>query len=68
MSASWVAFLGALIRWLFKRCKTKFKDEIGGAFPAKWGGSYSFENYIVGLITVIFVLIIGIWLYGVYKQ
>ncbi len=66
MSASWASFVGAFIRWIFKRCKTSFKDEINGAFPAKWGGSYSFENYIIGLATIMVILMSGIWLFSAF--
>lgn len=57
-TAKWI---GAFVRWLIKGCKTSLKDEIEGNFPSKWGGSYEIENYIIGIITVVFLL--GVILY-----
>ena len=50
--------LGAFIRWLIKGCKTSLRDEIEGNFEGTWGGSYSTENYIIGISTVIIILVI----------
>ena len=66
MAISLAKHLGALVRWLFKGCKTKLQDEIDGVFDATWGGSYDTENYIIGLVTVLImlgiaVMIIGLW-------
>jgi hypothetical protein len=66
MSASWASFIGAFIRWVLKGFKTRFRDEIEGNFPAKWGGSYLFENYIIGIVTVILILIVVI--YGFFRE
>jgi hypothetical protein len=66
MSASWASFIGAFIRWVLKGFKTRLRDEIEGNFPAKWGGSYLFENYIIGIITVILILIVII--YGFFRE
>lgn len=52
--------LGGLIRWLIKGCKTRLRDEIDGNFEGTWGGTYSTENYIIGVSTVIIILIIVI--------
>lgn len=50
--------IGAFIRWLFKGCKTKLKDEIEGNFKGKWCKSYDFENYIIGIVTGIVITVI----------
>jgi hypothetical protein len=56
--------IAALIRWLFKGCKTKLSDEIHGKLPATWGSSYDAENLILGIIgSIIFILLIFICLY-----
>ncbi len=44
MSALWASFLGAFLRWSLKGFKTRLKVETEGNFPARWGGSYLFEN------------------------
>lgn len=58
----WAIYIGGLIRWIFKGCKTNFKDEIEGNFKAKWGGSYDFENFIIGIIFTAIVLGLIIWM------
>ena len=50
--------IGGFVRWLFKGGKTRLKDEINGRFDATWGRTYRFENYIIGMVTII--IIIGI--------
>jgi len=52
-------FIGAFIRWLFKGCNTKLKDEIEGNFKGTWGKSYDFENYIIGIVTGIVITVIA---------
>ena len=51
--------LGGFIRWLLKGCKTNLKDEVQGNLEATWGGSYDFENYIIGIITA--AILIGVF-------
>jgi len=46
----WATFFGAFIRWCLKGFKTSFKDEIKGNLEASWGGTYDFENLIIGII------------------
>ena len=58
MVIAYVKLLGGLIRWLIKRCKTSLRDEVEGNFEGTWGGTYSAENYIIGITTVVFILII----------
>ena len=55
-------YLGGLVRWLLKGCKTDFKDELTGRLNPTWGGSYDFENFIIGLISVMIALSLIIWL------
>lgn len=50
--------IGGFIRWLLKGCKTCLKDEVEGNLEPTILGSYSTENYIIGLITA--VIVIGI--------
>ena len=59
----WGMLIGGFIRWLFKGCKTKLKDEIEGNLDPIWGWSYDMENYVIGVITVIIVLGIIIYLF-----
>ena len=56
-------YLGGLIRWLLKGCKTKLQDELEGNLDATWGGSYDFENYIIGLITSLIIIGLVVWLF-----
>lgn len=54
----WAEFIGAIVRWLLKGCKTSLKDEIGGNLERSWGPSYDVENLIIGIIAVIVLLVI----------
>ncbi len=54
--------IGGFIRWLLKGCKTSLHDELEGNLDATWGGSYDFENYIVGLITSAIIIGLIIWM------
>lgn len=56
-------YLGAMLRWLLKGCKTNLKDELEGNLDAKWGGSYDFENFIIGVVTVAIILLLIIWIF-----
>lgn len=49
-------FIGAIVRWLFKGCKTKLRDEIDGNFEPKILWSYDFENCIIGLLICIVII------------
>ena len=51
-------YIGGFIRWILKGCKTKLQDEVEGNFEATWGGTYDFENFIIGVVTVIVILAI----------
>ena len=51
-------YIGGFIRWLLKGCKSKLQDEVEGNFEATWGGTYDFENFIIGVVTVIVILAI----------
>jgi len=55
-------YIGGFIRWLFKGCRTKLKDELDGNLDAKRGMSYGFENFIIGIVFVVVVLVIIVWL------
>ncbi len=55
-------FLGGLVRWFLKGCKTSLKDELSGRLNPTWGGSYDFENYIIGVAFAIIVFGLVIWL------
>jgi hypothetical protein len=55
-TARWI---GGFVRWLLKGCKTNLKDEIFGRFEPSWGRTYDFENFIIGIITILFILIIS---------
>ncbi len=63
MSYISVEFIGAFGRWVFKGFKTKFKDEVDGNFDAKWGKSYECENFIIGIITSLVLIIIAFNIY-----
>ena len=54
-------FLGGFVRWLLKGCRTKLKDEVEGNLEPKWLNSYDTENYIIGLITSIIIVVIGMF-------
>ena len=54
-------FLGGVGRWLLKGCKTNLDDEIHGRLEPKWLNSYDTENYIIGLITSIIIVVIGMF-------
>lgn len=58
MVIAYAKLLGGFIRWLIKRCKTSLRDEIEGNFEGTWGSTYSTENYIIGISTVIIILVI----------
>jgi len=49
-------YLGGFMRWLFKGCKTRLSDEMHGILDPTWGGTYDFENFIIGIATVVIVL------------
>ncbi len=55
--------IGGFIRWLLKGCKTSLGDEVEGNLDATWGGSYDFENYIIGLITSILIIGLIVWMF-----
>lgn len=59
-TAKWI---GGFIRWLLKGCKTSLRDEVEGNLDASWGGSYDFENYIIGLITSILIIGLIVWMF-----
>jgi|WetSurMetagenome_2_1015567.scaffolds.fasta_scaffold220907_1 hypothetical protein len=52
----WAVSIGAFLRWIFKRCKTKLKDEIEGNFNPTFAWSYEFENLVIGIIFTILFL------------
>lgn len=57
MTPDIVMKLGAFVRWFLKGRKTKLQDEIDGLLEPKWGGSYLFENLIIGtIVDVLFLL------------
>ena len=58
----WAMYIGGLVRWLAKGCKTRFIDEVEGNLDATWGGSYDLENYIIGLASIVIALGLMIWL------
>ena len=58
MNFIWAKTLGAFVRWLFKGCRTKLKDEIEGNLDSSWAGDYDIESYIVGFITIGLVMTI----------
>jgi hypothetical protein len=62
MGYSFIEFIGAIIRWLIKGCKTSLKDEINGTLDPTWGKSYDFENLIIGLLvsSLFIILILGL--------
>ncbi|HKM11919.1 MAG TPA: hypothetical protein PL115_01770 [Bacteroidales bacterium] len=57
--------LGAFVRWLFKGCKTKLRDEIEGNFEATWGVTYDMENYIIGNVTVLVMILIAVIVFNI---
>ncbi len=57
-TAKWI---GGFIRWLLKGCKTSLRDEVEGNLDATWGGSYDFENYIIGLVTSVILIGLIVW-------
>jgi len=51
--------IGAFLRWLFKGCKTKLKDEIEGNFQGAFLRDYDIENMIIGyLFAIVFVSLV----------
>jgi len=48
----WAEVIGGFIRWILKGFRTSLKDEVRGNFDAKWGGTYDFENFIIGIVSV----------------
>jgi len=48
--------IGAVLRWLYKGCRSSLKEEIHGNYDAKWAGSYELENYIIGVIFAIVLI------------
>jgi hypothetical protein len=59
----WAEFIGAIIRWLLKGCKTSLRDEIGGNFERSWGPSYDVENLIIGIVSVDILLVLILWIF-----
>ena len=59
----WAEFIGGLVRWLFKGCGTKLKDEIEGNFNATWGASSDLENFIIGIVTVIVLIGLAVFIF-----
>ena len=57
--------LGAFVRWLFKGCKTKLRDEIEGNFEATWGVTYDMDNYIIGNVTVLIMILIAVIVFNI---
>ena len=57
--------LGAFVRWLFKGCKSKLRDEIEGNFEATWGVTYDMENYIIGNVTVLVMILIAVIVFNI---
>jgi hypothetical protein len=55
-------YIGAIVHWLLKGCRTKLSDEINGYPTATWGGSYDMENVIIGYFTIIIVFGLIIWI------
>ncbi len=62
MAIEFAKLIGGFIRWLLKGCKTSLRDETEGNLDATWGGTYDTENYIIGIITVVIILVLIIWL------
>ena len=58
----WAMYIGGLVRWLVKGCKTKLIDEVEGNLNATWGCSYDFENLIIGIVIVVIIFGLIIWL------
>lgn len=59
----WAEFIGAIIRWLLKGCKTSLRDEIGGNLERSWGPSYDIENLIIGIVSVAILLMLILWIF-----
>ncbi|MCK9400689.1 MAG: hypothetical protein M0Q51_11945 [Bacteroidales bacterium] len=55
-------YIGGIVRWILKGCKTNLKDELSGRLNPTWGGSYDLENFIVGIIFTAIILGLIIWL------
>ncbi|MDB4584315.1 hypothetical protein N9164_14275 [Draconibacterium sp.] len=62
MAIEFAKLIGGFIHWLLKRCKTNLRDEIEGNLDATWGRTYDAENYIIGVVTVVVILVLIIWL------
>ena len=52
--------LGAFIRWLFTGCKNNLSDEVHGRLEPRWLKFQDTENDIIGLITCIVIVTIGV--------
>ena len=61
MKLIFAKLLGGFIHWLIHYCKTSLQDEIEGNLDATWGGSYDFENYIIGLVTSVILIGLIVW-------
>jgi hypothetical protein len=53
-------FLGGFVRWILKGAKTNLKEEIDGSIDSSRKIDYGFENYLIGIATLLFLLLITI--------
>ena len=48
-----VGIIGSFVRWIFKGCKTSFKDEIDGNLKLIFiSNDYHLENAVIGYVTI----------------
>jgi len=50
-------FIGGVVRWVLKGCKTKFGDEIHSRINSNsFIGNYEIENIIIGFLSIVIFL------------
>jgi hypothetical protein len=54
----WTEWIGGVVRWLLKGCRTNYRDEIEGVLEPRILNSYEMENFIIGFITVAIIIIL----------
>ena len=62
MAIEFAKLIGGFIHWLIHGCKTSLRDEVEGNLDATWGGTYDTENYIIGVVAVVIILVVVVWL------
>ena len=53
-------FIGGFVRWILKGAKSNLKEEMEGSIDSSRKLDYGFENYLIGIATLLFLLLITI--------